>query len=774
MSSGAQVAVLGARGLRRRAGAAVPARGRPLLTLLAFAALGAYGALRWGTMLAHAPSGRLLALVAVSVAVAALGEPAHAAGRGLRAAATVAIALGAVAVIPISGFPLRWVTHLRIARTARAIGDGLSSLPSVLVPYDGSRHWTSAVIVLGAGLLLLAAGLELASARRPYGTVRLICVGLAMIVLAVVPSSLARPHAAYLHGVLLFVLLAALVLSERVPARRGARAAVVVVLAGLAALALSPGIDRRSPWLNVATIAGTIGPARGEAFDWSQTYGPLNWPHTGQIVLDVQARYPAYWKVEDLDGFDGRGWVSAPAGGDEQAAFEDTVSHANQNRWRQTLTVTLRDMATTDVIAAGVAEPPTIGEFQRGNSYGTYVSPTRLQAGDTYQVSVYTPAPNAAALASAGTRYPAADLMPELQMLLGPNASSDSALAHLPAQPIQFTPYGSHQPLEGYAGMTAQQELALLAGSPYGTVYALAQRLKRGTSTPYQYVQAIMRYLSKGYTYDLDPAPSALPIVDFLLYSKLGYCQQFAGAMALLLRMGGVPAHVSDGFATGSYSAPAHAYEVSDSDAHAWVEAWFPSYGWVTFDPTSGAQTAAGQTQDSIGTQPLAPRPAAPSIRHQQPLATAAGRRGAGHRGSHATLALLLATLLVAFAACGWWALRRRRTVPSDEAQLAELERAFARCGRPLSPAVTLSALEQRLDSAPEAAGYIRALRLARFAPGGAPADAAGRRALRRQLASGLGALGALRALIALPPVRLAPAPRLRAGAASRPGRDLN
>ncbi|MGO9754565.1 MAG: transglutaminase-like domain-containing protein [Solirubrobacteraceae bacterium] len=753
MSSVPQVAVLGAK--RRERAAAASGRGRPLPTLLAFAVLGVYGVLRWGTMLAHEPIWRLLGLVAVAVLVAALGEAAHAHARDLRIPAIVAIALCAIAVIPISGFPLHWVAHLRIARTARAIGDGLSALPSVIVPYDGSRHWTSAVIVLGAGLLLLAGALELASSRRPHGEARLTGVALAMIVLAVVPSSLARPQVAFLHGVLLFVLLAALVFSERVPARRGWPAAGAIVLAATAALLIAPVLARRSPWLSVQTLAGTLGPARGEAFDWAQTYGPLVWPHTGTVVLDVRSsRFPAYWKTEDLDEFDGHGWVSAPVGGDEQAAFEQTVSQSNQNRWHQTLTVMLQDMSTANVIAAGVAYPPTIDSFQPGNSFGTYTSLPPLQPGDVYQVPVYTPQPSPAELAHAGTNYPAADLMPELEMLLGSNGPKGSAPAPVRSQPIQFTPYGSKPRVEGYAGLTAAQALAQLDFSQYGPVYALAQRLLRGTSTPYAYAQAVMRYFSDGFTYDLTPAPSTLPIVTFLLHSKLGYCQQFAGAMALLLRMGGVPAHVSTGFETGNYDVATRAYKISDSDAHAWVEAWFPTYGWITFDPTSAAQSAAGQTTSSSIRSPASrsQRPA-PAVRHEpQAGAAAAARRPRGPHSSPWELAILLACLLALIVALASAKARRRRRAPDSEKLLAELERAFARCGRPLSAAVTLASLEQRFSSEPDAAGYIRAIRLARFAPDAPPVRTQQRRALRRALSSELGVPGAVRALLALPP----------------------
>ena len=111
-----------------------------------------------------------------------------------------------------------------------------------------------------------------------------------------------------------------------------------------------------------------------------------------------------------------------------------------------------------------------------------------------------------------------------------------------------------------------------------------------------------------------------------------------------------------------------------------------------------------------------------------------------------ATLGVLLALLLLALVA---WS----RSTPLDaDAMLAELERALARSGRPISDGVTLAALERRFRSSPEASGYVRALRLARFSGERGLPTLRQRRALRAQLRAGLGLGGALRALWALPP----------------------
>ena len=118
-------------------------------------------------------------------------------------------------------------------------------------------------------------------------------------------------------------------------------------------------------------------------------------------------------------------------------------------------------------------------------------------------------------------------------------------------------------------------------------MYRLAEQLRQGTTTAYEYVQRVLDHLAHGgYRYSEEPPPSAVPLASFLLGDKQGYCQQFSGAMALLLRMEGVPARVATGFSPGTTDRDTGEFVVHDTDAHSWVEAYIAPYGWVTFDPT--------------------------------------------------------------------------------------------------------------------------------------------------------------------------------------------
>jgi hypothetical protein len=92
--------------------------------------------------------------------------------------------------------------------------------------------------------------------------------------------------------------------------------------------------------------------------------------------------------------------------------------------------------------------------------------------------------------------------------------------------------------------------------------------------------------------------PGIPPLVAFLTKTHSGYCQHFAGAMALMLRYLGIPARVAAGFTSGKYHDGT--WTVTDRDAHTWVEVWFRGWGWLPFDPTPGrGRLAASYTASS-------------------------------------------------------------------------------------------------------------------------------------------------------------------------------
>jgi hypothetical protein len=251
-----------------------------------------------------------------------------------------------------------------------------------------------------------------------------------------------------------------------------------------------------------------------------------------------------------------------------------------------------------------------------------------------------------------------------------------------------------------------------------------------------------------------------VPIDAFLFRDKVGYCQQFSGAMALLLRMGGVPARVATGFTPGTLDTTRKEYVVRDLDAHSWVEAYFPDVGWMTFDPTPAIAPpraqAAGIEQQS-GDDP---------VEEEEETGTAAAERGtdpagidtgaADDAGGGLSVARIVALSLLGVALAGLlvgFALMHRRHVRMTvDDHVRELERALRRSGRGGDSRLTLSALEERYRLSPDAAAYLRTLRDGRYGWGSAPPSRGQRAALRRELAAGLGLRGRLRSLWALPP----------------------
>ena len=118
----------------------------------------------------------------------------------------------------------------------------------------------------------------------------------------------------------------------------------------------------------------------------------------------------------------------------------------------------------------------------------------------------------------------------------------------------------------------------------------LAARLTQGATSSYDKALRLQEYLRVTYPYQLDvPAPPPnRDVADYFLFDAPGgFCSYYATAMAVMLRSQGVPARVVAGFATGEYDGLSRKYRVPAKSAHAWVEVYFPTYGWIEFEPTS-------------------------------------------------------------------------------------------------------------------------------------------------------------------------------------------
>ncbi len=119
-------------------------------------------------------------------------------------------------------------------------------------------------------------------------------------------------------------------------------------------------------------------------------------------------------------------------------------------------------------------------------------------------------------------------------------------------------------------------------------VRELAETITLGEKNNYDKAAAIQSYLLThfGYTLQLSRTRPSDPIAEFLFTRKQGHCEYFAASMAVMLRTLGIPSRVVNGFRADEFNDVTSQYVVRESDAHSWVETYFPGYGWVSFDPT--------------------------------------------------------------------------------------------------------------------------------------------------------------------------------------------
>jgi transglutaminase-like putative cysteine protease len=729
--------------LERHAPAALdPLRARAIALL----PLALYGALRWGHLVAPAGGAHLLIGLGLGLALVLLARrPLDLLHGRVRILAGVVAALGSVVVVLLAaGVRSRLLAPSGLDALWSGLNQGISNLPGADVPYHGADPWARIVILLG-GELLVVAGVW-AGLRARESLSRRTLAALPLVVLVAVPMVVVPARAPVLQGLIVFVLLAAFLWLERLSRADLAAAAWLAALAAVVGAAAAPALDRNKPWVNYEALAQSLATAHAEKFDWTQRYGPIDWPRESREVLRVQVPHRTYVKAENLDGFDGLHWFRTTDVLDQPSSQLPTPV---PRKWLESVRVTVRSMSSEDLLSAGLTL--AVSRLDQGiipaGSPGTWTTDSKLARGDSYLTTSYYPRPTAAQLRGAGTAYPGT-MSNYMEISLPARRGAGWTTG---PQSVLFGFWGQHVepvvslPTQGPAP-TERSDAQLRAG-PYAQVWALSLRLAAGSRTAYDYTRAVLRYLGNGFTYDESPPARPVPLAAFLTTDRKGYCQQFAGAMALLLRMGGVPARVVTGFSPGAYDRPRGEWVIRDYDAHAWVEAWFPNAGWVTFDPTPSVAPALSGPK-------FIRRPHGAAAPGGLDIGRRPGGRahsGSGSKGGTAVLWLVVIGA-VALILIAWIVVRVRRRAPVTDPVLAELERALRMTGRPPQPPLTLSQLERRLRTSPGAAAYVGALRDARFGFGATAITAAQRRALREELSRGLGVAGRLRALWALPP----------------------
>ena len=501
------------------------------------------------------------------------------------------IAVGAGAVLAALTLAFETWPHHALEHGWAALHDA----PAVQAPFDPLAFPTLHGLVACTGFALALAAVLGIVARRPTIVVAAVAVGVGF------PATLLEDAYGFRLGMLAlgsvlwaFVVLRSGRLGRAVPGV--ALAAVVVVAASAAASGgVAPG-ETHVDWRGWDPFArgGGGGDFR---FVWDATYAGISFPARPTVVFRIRAPQRAqYWRASTLDTFVADRWIEnlypVDAGTASGRLPADPLVPERDRKPGSWLhqQVTIDGYEDDHVVAAGA--PALVDGRALGRvsflSGGVMRGATPVQSGTTYSVWSYAPEPSPRALAASPARYPAA------------------ADRYLELDRAQFLGYGTPGRARRIASMFHDDRYQPLWA--YRPLWRDAQRITSRARSPYEATLRLERWFRSGgnFTYDEQPPRSAglPPLVDFVERTRAGYCQHFAGAMTVMLRMLGVPARVAVGFTAGTWRGGV--WTVTDYQAHAWVEAWFAGYGWLTFDPTPGrgtlsaAYTLASDSADAV------------------------------------------------------------------------------------------------------------------------------------------------------------------------------
>jgi protein-glutamine gamma-glutamyltransferase len=477
------------------------------------------------------------------------------------------------------------VSPLRFWEAGGRFSRGFLDFYEFRLPFDPQPNVRMHEVILLAIFAFVAAVALAVAARRAVFAVMAFLVGAGW------PATLLAGGDELGRGVVLLAVALLLLagLTER-PSRLALGASAVVVLGALA-LSSSPAVakDAFLDWEHWDFYTRPQKPV-SVRYVWDARYSGVRFPKKTTAVLSIRApRRPQYWRATVLDRFDGTRW--------REDLWQETAAEQHElrplgardhDRWIQQ-DVTVRALDDDHLVGASIPVAHNVSAPVLDDGQGVLRVLDGLHRNQHYSISSYAPRPTPAELVRVPGVYPRALTKPgrELELALGVTAPPFSAPGR------------------------EQRMLELLTGrlEPYIAVYQRAQAVAGQTRSPYAAAVALERWfrVAGGFTYSERPGstPGLPPLVGFVVDTRTGYCQHFSGAMALMLRLLGIPARVAAGFVPGHYRDGT--WTVTDHDAHTWVEVWFPDYGWLPFDPTPGRGRLSGSySSTSVGFDPSA------------------------------------------------------------------------------------------------------------------------------------------------------------------------
>jgi transglutaminase-like putative cysteine protease len=290
-------------------------------------------------------------------------------------------------------------------------------------------------------------------------------------------------------------------------------------------------------------FAGVSGPSRLRGVSFSDSIRLGQAPNLGdRVIMTVDAPSGHFWRAVTYDFYTGAGWRTTESDKADKIALPTTDREAFQARFDILVPHSNILFAANEPQKADVPY-----QFYTGadKTYSTSLHAlNRSQAAGTYTVTSLVSVADKQTLRKAAPTY--SDYI-------------KSKYLQLPSTLPQRVKTLAHQIMDNIP-------------NAYDRAEALETFLR---SPPYSYSPQVKA-----------TPPGRDPVDYFLFDLKQDFCEYFASAMVVMLREVGIPARLVEGFTTGTYDTPSNAFVVREQDAHAWVEAYFPQYGWIEFEPT--------------------------------------------------------------------------------------------------------------------------------------------------------------------------------------------
>ncbi|MBI2773577.1 MAG: DUF4129 domain-containing protein [Chloroflexi bacterium] len=501
--------------------------------------------------------------------------------RPLRAV-TVGSAIGALAV---TGFTMMAIGQGPIRERAVALGIDVNSWLTQVLAGEAARGQTVFTLFLGASVWATAfvGAFALARTGRVWEAVVLTGGSLTLNVSLALTPLLLDLVIFTLCALVLMVRLHIVALQERWERqniqptgemdwrvlRGGLTWTLVLVIMALvtprvgAAEVLNRGFDVfEAPYQRVETewqrfFAGVSGPSRLRGISFGDSIRLGQAPNLGDtVVMVVDSPQGRFWRVIAYDFYTGQGWRTT-----EVDRAEKVTPDKFQLRERLDAAFDVREpfgnrlFAPNEPLKASIPSQFLVGD-DRSFSSGIRALEQR-QAAAPYTVSASISVADKGSLRRASTTYTEIIRRGFLQV---PST--------LPQR-----------------------------------VRDLARKVTEGKDNPYDKAEAVESFLRTNFRYSLavrPPPPGRDPVDWFLFDLKEDFCEYFASSMIMMLREVGVPARLVEGFTPGTFDPITGKYVVKQINAHAWVEVWFPGYGWIEFEPTP-SETPFLRAEEPLG-----------------------------------------------------------------------------------------------------------------------------------------------------------------------------